>query len=92
MTVEIAFTFDGSALGGKTLVTFEELYDVTSPDQPKKMAEHKNIKDEGQTVAITKKVQTASTGDDSNILLFACLSIMAASAIVMTVMFRRRSR
>ena len=27
MTVEIAFTFDASTLGGKQLVTFEELYD-----------------------------------------------------------------
>lgn len=37
MTVEIAFTFDGSSLGGKSLVTFEELYDMTNPDEPKKV-------------------------------------------------------
>lgn len=28
MTVEITFTFDASTLGGKQLVTFEELYDL----------------------------------------------------------------
>ena len=30
MEVEIAFTFNASALGGKDLVTFEELYDMTN--------------------------------------------------------------
>ena len=52
MTVEIAFTFDGSSLGGKNLVTFEELYDMTNPDEPKKVTEHKDITDDGQTVTI----------------------------------------
>ena len=52
MTVEIAFTFDASELGGKQLVTFEELYDLSNPDEPKKVAEHKDIEDDGQTVTI----------------------------------------
>ena len=52
MTVEIAFTFDASALGGKQIVTFEELYDLSNPDEPKKVAEHKDIEDNGQTVTI----------------------------------------
>jgi hypothetical protein len=34
MEVQIAFTFNASALAGKELVTFEELYDVTNPDEP----------------------------------------------------------
>ena len=34
------------------LVTFEELYDVTNPDEPVKVTEHKDITDEGQTVTI----------------------------------------
>ena len=33
-------------------MTFEELYDTTNPDNPIKVAEHKDIKDEGQTVTI----------------------------------------
>lgn len=52
MTVEIAFTFNASELGGKQLVTFEELYDLSNPDEPKKVAEHKDIEDDGQTVTI----------------------------------------
>ena len=52
MEVEIVFTFDASSLAGKQLVTFEELYDVTNPDEPVKVTEHKDITDEGQTVTI----------------------------------------
>ncbi|MGO0931962.1 VaFE repeat-containing surface-anchored protein, partial [Clostridioides difficile] len=52
MEVQIAFTFDASELGGQQLVTFEELYDVSNPDEPKKVTEHKDITDEGQTVTI----------------------------------------
>ena len=52
MELEIKFTFDASFLGGKQLVTFEELYDVTNPDKPVKVTEHKDIEDKEQTVAI----------------------------------------
>lgn len=41
MEVQIEFTFNGSTLGGKQLVTFEELYDMTNPEEPKKVTEHK---------------------------------------------------
>ena len=58
MEVQIAFTFDGSTLGGKQLVTFEELYDMTNPEEPKKVTEHKDINDEGQTVTIKKVPET----------------------------------
>ena len=49
MEVEIAFTFDASKLGGQQLVTFEELYDVTNPDDTVKVTEHKDIEDKVQT-------------------------------------------
>ena len=52
MEVQIAFTFDASSLGGQNLVTFEELYDLSNPDKPEKVAEHKDISDEGQTVTV----------------------------------------
>ncbi len=91
MTVELTFTFDGSILCGKKLVTFEELYDMTSPDQPKKMAEHKSITDEGQTVTITAPDKSTATGDDSNIMIFVCLSVMAAAALAIMMTFRRKN-
>ncbi len=61
MEVEIALTFNASELAGKDLVTFEELYDLSNPDEPTKIAEHKNIEDEGQTVTITERIITMHT-------------------------------
>lgn len=62
MEVQIAFTFDASGLGGKNLVTFEELYDVTDPDNPTKVGEHKDIKDDDQTVTVKRPTTTISSG------------------------------
>ena len=56
MEVQLAFTFNASQLAGKELVTFEELYDVTNSDEPVKVAEHKDIEDDGQTVTIKERV------------------------------------
>ena len=64
MEVQIEFTFNASELAGKELVTFEELYDVTNPDEPIKVAEHKDIKDKGQTVTITEKPESPTTPDE----------------------------
>ncbi|MCM0744130.1 SrtB-anchored collagen-binding adhesin [Clostridioides difficile] len=63
MEVQIAFTFDASELGGQQLVTFEELYDVSNPDEPKKVTEHKDIEDKGQTVTI-KEVPEVPEGPE----------------------------
>lgn len=59
---ELAFTFNASALAGKELVIFEELYDVTNPDEPIRVAEHKDIEDKGQTVTITGNFIRCRTG------------------------------
>ena len=45
MKVEVAFTFVATSLDGKQLVTFEELYDLSNPDEPKKVTVHKDIED-----------------------------------------------
>ena len=55
MKVEVTFTFDATSLDGKQLVTFEELYDLSNPDEPKKVTEHKDIEDEGQTITFKEK-------------------------------------
>ncbi|HCH6634622.1 TPA: VaFE repeat-containing surface-anchored protein, partial [Clostridioides difficile] len=67
MKVEIVYTFNASALGGKNLVTFEELYDLSNSEEPVKVAEHKDIEDDGQTVLITEriiKIHTIATDKD----------------------------
>ncbi len=66
MTVEIAFTFDGSSLGGKSLVTFEKIYDMNNPDEPKKVTEHKDITDDGQTVTIKEVPEVPDTPKDTD--------------------------
>ena len=58
MKVEVAFTFDATSLDGKQLVTFEELYDFSNPDEPKKVTEHKDIEDKGQTITLKKARRT----------------------------------
>ena len=107
MTVEIAFTFDGSSLGGKSLVTFEELYDMTNPDEPKKVTEHKDITDDGQTVTIkevpkvpdtpntpstVKTSDSPKTGDNTNI--YAYLAMLGLSCVRLGGMlyFKRRRK
>lgn len=56
MNIEISYTFNASSLGGKNLVTFEELYDISNPEEPVKVAEHKDISDDGQTVSVTERI------------------------------------
>ena len=50
MEVEVSYTFNASALGGKDLVTFEELYDLSNPDEPTNVAEHKGNEADTTTV------------------------------------------
>ena len=69
MEIKMEFTFDGSGLAGRNLVTFEELYDMTDPEVPKLVAEHKEIEDEGQTVLITERIinlHTTAADPDGN--------------------------
>ena len=96
MEVQIEFTFDGSTLGRKQLVTFEELYDITNPEEPKKVTEHKDIDDEGQTVTIkevpetptpetpgttTKTSNPPKTGDTANAILWIAILVLSAAGI-----------
>ena len=96
MEVKIEFTFNGSTLGGKQLVTFEELYDMTNPEEPKKVTEHKDINDEGQTVTIkevpetptpetpgttTKTSNPPKTGDTANAALWIAILVLSAAGI-----------
>ena len=96
MEVQIEFTFDGSTLGRKQLVTFEELYDMTNPEEPKKVTEHKDINDEGQTVTIKEVPETATpetpgtttktsnppkTGDTANAALWIASLVLSAAGI-----------
>ena len=96
MEVQIEFTLDGSSLGGKQLVTFEELYDMSNPEEPKKVTEHKDINDEGQTVTIKEVPETPTpetpgtpvktsnppkTGDTAQAALWIAMLVLSAAEI-----------
>ncbi|PBE99291.1 hypothetical protein BGU37_17335 [Clostridioides difficile] len=73
--MEIDCTFNAYCLGGKNLVSFEELYDLSNPEEPVKVAEHKAIEDDGQTVLITDrliKIHTTATHKDGQEEIEAC--------------------
>lgn len=56
-SVDLEYTFDASALAGRQVVVFEELY-----INGKLIAEHKDISDEGQTVTIPELRTSAVDG------------------------------
>ena len=94
MKVEISYTFNASALGGKNLVTFEELYDFSNPDEPVKVAEHKDIEDDGQTVLITEriiKIYTTATDKDGNKEIEAGKEVTIIDTVKKIVMLGRQA-
>lgn len=65
-SIDITFTFNSSALAGKSLVAFETLY-----TEEKEVAVHADITDEGQTVHIPEIHTTATdkvTGDHDGVV------------------------
>ena len=107
MEVQIEFTFDGSTLGEKQLVTFEELYDMTNPEEPKNVTEHKDINDEGQTVTIkevpetptpetpgtiTKTSNHPKTGDTANAALWIAILVLSAAGITVVRIWNKKKQ
>ena len=85
--IQLAFTFDASALAGHDVVVFESLYDGDDVlVQP--VAEHADITDEGQTVKLvappvpsTPTSNTPSTGDTAPIMFAVTLLIASCAAL-----------
>lgn len=73
---ELVFKFDGSGLGNKTMVVFEEVY-----QERRLIGSHKDINDEGQSVRIIKKELT-KTGDSSKTIFYILGLAMAAIAVI----------
>lgn len=105
MKIEMEYTFNASALGGQNLVTFEELYDLSNPNEPTRVTEHKVTEDDGQTVTITEVPETPEeptpdtpskttdapkTGDNTNIALFLGLLVLSGAGVAGTYFFKRR--
>lgn len=98
MEIAMPFTVDASWLGGKDLVTFEELYEMTELEEPEKVAEHKDLEDEGQTVTVEEpenqepkpkgpeasegRTRAAKTGDEGNLIVLALLCICSCALLI----------
>ena len=107
-TVDVTFTIDTRDLIGKELVAFETAYKLEgykkgdNPDKVKKIkiAEHKDINDEGQTVKITEpetptKGDSPKTGDNTKLKVYATLlgfAIAGLSSIVAREIRKRRKQ
>lgn len=89
MQVALAFEFNAEKLGGSDLVIFEELYEMTEPEEPKLVAEHKDLENKEQTVTITeakpqvkeKVREEVRTGDRQNLIVLILLCILSCTAV-----------
>ena len=100
-SVELEFTFDGSALGGKEIVVFEKLY-----FQGREAAAHEDLKDEAQTVKITKlpvqkdteqpqKTDTTATapvktGDTTSVFPYAAAGAVALAGVIGVLVWKKK--
>ena len=96
-SVKMEFTIDASALKGKAVVVFEEVF-----FNGRKIAAHADIKDAAQTVKFmeTEKPKTPTqmktpvnppkTGDNTNILMYGLLLAGAGTIIVVNVHKKKR--
>lgn len=82
---ELTFTFDGTGLGGKTVVVFEDVY-----QDGKLIGTHSDINDEGQSIKIIKK-DTPKTGDKENYMYYL-LGLIAAGGIVTYLRVKRAKK
>ncbi len=96
-TVELEFTFDASALAGKEIVVFENLFRNDSL-----ITSHADIADKDQTVKVktpapgkeksdTPTGSSSQTGDKFNIWLAVALALSAIGALVTKIIISRKS-
>lgn len=99
-SVELTFTFDGSALGGKEIVVFEKLYFAG-----RQAAAHEDIEDKDQTVKITKPAQKAAeqpqktdttatalvkTGDTTSVIPYAAAGAVALAGVIGVLVWKKK--
>ena len=99
--VEIEFSFPAEELGGSDIVIFEELYDITEPEKPEMIAEHKDINNKYQTVAIEEpekpqpEVKSAPKTGDINVRtlsVFILLLVLSCAAVFSCVTIMRKTK
>ncbi len=90
-STDVSYFFNTKDLEGKTIVVFEELYLVNEDGTELLIAEHKDMKDEGQTVKVDVPVPpTPKTGDDFTIVPVIILGATAISGFILLFIKRRK--
>ena len=99
-SVELTFTFDGSARGGKEIVVFEKLYFAG-----RQAAAHEDIEDKDQTVKITKPAQKVAeqpqktdttatapvkTGDTTSVIPYAAAGAAALAGVIGVLVWKKK--
>lgn len=99
-SVELTFTFDGSAFGGKEIVVFEKLYFAG-----RQAAAHEDIEDKDQTVKITKPAQKVAeqpqktdttatapvkTGDTTSVIPYAAAGAAALAGVIGVLVWKKK--
>lgn len=87
-TTKIEFTVDTTNLKGKELVAFEVLYNSKGEE----VTNHKDINDKGQTVKVLDKPNGPKTGDNSNILVYGLILVIAAGGITYIVRRNKKNK
>lgn len=96
-TVEVRFTFDSRAIGGRTLVVFESLEldgkeiavhaDINDAAQAVSVAEPEPPKDEPKTPTPEPGKPVPQTGDDYSIVLWLALAAIALPGLLVSAVF-----
>lgn len=81
--VDLEFTFNASALAGKTIVVFENVY-----QDGKLVSTHSDIDDMNQSVKILEK-EKVKTGDDENII-HSIFGIVLAASLLLAFRIKKR--
>ncbi|XLX18808.1 VaFE repeat-containing surface-anchored protein [Helcococcus ovis] len=80
---EVFITVNAKDLRGISPVAFETLSDISVEGKVRKVAEHKDFNDKGQTVDILKKPEKPETGD-SGVALFGAMTIISTLGLIFT--------
>lgn len=80
---EVFITVNAKDLRGISLVAFETLSDISVEGKVRKVAEHKDFNDKGQTVDILNKPENPETGD-SGVAIFGAMTIISTLGLIFT--------
>lgn len=91
-TIDVEFTFDSSALQGRTIVVFEDLYNENNV----LVGNHADITDKGQTIKVGQPdvpgddIPSIDTGDNFPLTLVIVLAVVFSLSSVVLLVVRRK--